>query len=289
MTIIESLHTLTASIATVTNAGGKTTKEYDRILTRWNDYANQASTAQQQLTAAILGKETPERIAELNALTLAELANHVDRATVMNAVADEVYPALRNEYAKTAAANYEALAAKFNTTAQTLTEAMQAVDIETAPEHLMSGTDEQRSAWAHAPALAAALTSQVPNLTEAARLAGLTIQGADGTLPLTVNPGALHRRRVWEAWENATGRAGKWGALITLGATIEASDLDEYKHYRRPAPIETRYEQVGRGMHRPVEIDPEDQHHRGGATADQLAPSMNTARTKPFVGDYVGI
>lgn len=258
MTIIESLHTLTAGIATVTNAGGKTTKEYDRILTRWNDYTNQASTAQQQLAAAILGKETPERIAELNALALAELAGPVNASEVRNEVAAEIYPALRNEYSKTAAANYDTLAAKFNTTAQALTEAMQTVDIETAPEHLMSGTETQRNAWAHAPALAASLTSQVPNLTEAARLAGLTIPGVDGTLPLTTNPGTLHRRRVWEAWENTTGRAGKWGALITLGATIEAPDLEEYKPYRRPAPMETRYEQVGRGMHRPVEIDPED-------------------------------
>lgn len=283
MTIIESLHSLTASIATVANAGGTTTKEYDRILKRWNDYTSQPSTAQQQLAAAILGKETPERIAELNALALAELSNQVDRASVINTVANEVYPALRNEYTKTAAANYQTLAAKFNTTARALTEAMGTVDIETAPEHLMSGTDEQRNAWAHAPALAASLTAQVPNLTEAARLAGLTIQGADGTLPLTVNPGDLHRRRVWEAWENTTGRAGKWGALISLGATIEAADLEDYKHYRRPAPMETRYEQVGRGMHRPVEVDPEDEQHTDGRTAAQVAMSINSNETSAFI------
>lgn len=275
MTITESLHSLTAGIATVTNAGGTTTKEYDRIITRWNDYTTQPSTAQQQLTAAILGKDAPERIAELNALALAELANQVDRASVLNAVANEVYPALRNEYAKTAAANYKTLAAKFNTTAQTLTEAMDTVDIETAPEHLMSGTEEQRNAWAHAPALAASLTSQVHNLAEAARLAGLTIQGADGTLPLTVDPGTLHRRRVWEAWENTTGRAGKWGAVVNLGATIEAPALEEYKHYRRPAPIETRYEQIGRGTHRPVEIDPEDDNHAQTLSAHDVGRRVN--------------
>jgi hypothetical protein len=283
MTITESLHTLTAGIATVANAGGTTTKEYDRILKRWNDYTSQPSTAQAQLTAAILGKESPERIAELNALALAELANQVDRASVINAVANEVYPALRNEYAKTAATNYKALADKFNTTAQALTEAMGTVDIETAPEQLMSGTDDQRNAWAHAPALAASLTAQVPNLTEAARLAGLTIQGTDGTLPLTTNPGDLHRRRVWEAWENTAGRAGKWGALISLGATIEAADLEDYKHYRRPAPVETRYDEVGRGMWRPVEVDPEDQHHTTGRTAGQVAMSINSNETSAFV------
>lgn len=258
--------TLTAQVTAVITAGGTTTKEYDRILARWNDYNAQPSTAQQQLTAAILGKETPERIAELNALALAEQADHVTRATVTNEVAAEVYPVLRSEYAKTAAANYTTLAEKFNDTARTLTEAMDAVDIETAPEQLMSGTDEQRNAWAHAPALAASLTSQVPALADAARLAGLTIHGADGTLPLTVDPGNLHRRRVWEAWESGTGRAGKWGALITLGATIEAPDLEDYKPYRRPEPIETRYEQVGPGMHRPVQIDPEDQHHTAQGT-----------------------
>lgn len=274
---MQSLGTLTAQVATVTNAGGTTTKEYDRILARWIAYNEQPGTAQQQLTAAILGKETPERIAELNALALAELAGHVNRATVINEVASAVYPALRNEYAKTAEANYETLAAKFNDTARTLADAMDAVDIEAAPEHLMSGTDQQRNAWAHAPALAASLTSQVPALAEAARLAGAPIQGADGTLPLTVDPGNLHRRRVWEAWENTTGRAGKWGALITLGATIEAATLDSYTHYRRPAPIETRYEQVGPGMHRPVEIDPEDHEHDLDTygTAHEVEPRVN--------------
>src|SRR4051794_26989964 len=100
-------------INAVTDAGGTTTKDFDRILDRWQADAGQARGAQEQLNAAILGKETQERIAELNALALAELASTVDEYTVRNAAAAAVYPELVKEYAKVAAANYRTLADKF--------------------------------------------------------------------------------------------------------------------------------------------------------------------------------
>ncbi|MHA7293902.1 hypothetical protein [Arthrobacter sp. HLT1-21] len=282
MNVISTLQDFTSQIAVITEAGGTVTTEYQRVLDRWHAYTGRESTAQAQLAAAILAKASPDRIAELHALALAELAPSTTTADVHNSTSAAVYPVLVREYEKTAEDNYEALAERFNETATRYTEAATILDPETPPEQLLHATQEKRDAWTVAGVTAAELDAQIPALTAAAKLAGTRITNNDGLLALTVNPGKLHRRRVWEAWE-AEGRTGRWAALVKLGATIRACDLATYTEYRQTQPIETRYEEVGRGQWMPIETDPEDTVKHSGPTADQVAPGINSPRTRGFV------
>lgn len=261
MTIIDRLHALRANIATVTNAGGSVTKEYERIDARWVDFMNRDNTAAARLAAAITGTESDDTIELLAGLALAEQASPVQKAEVNQAVATETYPALRLEYNKVAASNYDTLREAFNAIAKEFTKACKIVDPEAKPETLMEGSDAERKAWATSAVLATQLTARIPSLIAAAKLAGALIKNNDDQLPLTTNPHDSHRRRIWEAWDTTEGRTGRWLALINAGATIEARPLDQFQSYRRAAEFETRYEQGANG-HRPVLVDPEDKHYK---------------------------
>jgi hypothetical protein len=274
MAVIENLTTLTSSVNTVIAAGGSTTSEFERILNRWSEYTESDYSAQAQLAKALLGDTPLERVAELRGLALAENASNQERAVVHNGLAAALYPVLIAEYAKTAQANYATLAAKFNSTAATFTKAATVIDPETPAEQLVHATEAKRRAWTDAGVASLELSAQIPALIEAARLAGTVMRTIDDALSLTTKPGTLHRRRVWEAWNTTTGRTGRWGAMLTLGATIEATPLDEYTRYREPAPMATKYEYNGFG-HRPISVDPEDNEHTTGANAEDLARKLN--------------
>lgn len=261
MPIIENLHALRANINTVTAAGGSVTAEHERIDTRWQDFMNRDKTAAARLADAIIGTEPAEQVNLLAGLALAEQTGTVQVAAVNEAVAAQVFPALRLEYNKVAAANYDALREAFNTTAKEFTAACNTVDPDAEPAELMDATDAHRKAWTTAAYLAPKLTAQIPALITAAKLAGAIITGNDDQLPLTANPGDQHRRRIWEAWDTTEGRAGKWAALIKAGATIEARPLEQFKSYRRPADMETRYEQGAWG-YGPVAVDPGDKDYK---------------------------
>jgi hypothetical protein len=274
MAVIENLSTFTRAVETVITAGGSTTSEYERILNRWLEFNERESTAQGQLAAALLGDAPIERLAELYGLALAENSGPQEKAVVTNELSARVFPALTSEYAKTAAANYTTLAEKFNSTAAAFTKAAGTIDPETPAEQLIHASEAKRRAWTDAGVHSMELTSQMPALMEAARLAGTPVNRPDDALGLTILTGTLHRRRVWEAWATTTGRTGKWGALLTLGATIEATPLDEYTRYREPRPIETRYERVQFG-HRPVTVDPEDTEFGDSVSAEDLEKKIN--------------
>ncbi|UOD81981.1 hypothetical protein [Paenarthrobacter ureafaciens] len=269
----ESIRNLSQQVATVVNAGGTTTKDYDRILERWTDYTNQQHGARAQLKAAILGDATPERIAELNALALAELATPVGEATIRNDMAAAVYPELAAESAKVAAANYETLRARFNTTAEEFTTAYNAVNPETDPAQLIKADNKTRTAWATAGVIAMDLTAQMAPLAQAAELAGITVTGNDTHLSLTVDAEGLHRRRVWEAWET-TGRTNQWAAILDAGATIHAPALEDHKPYRRPAPIELRMVPANLG-YRQIEVDPEDEKYSNTLSTNELEKHLS--------------
>lgn len=274
MALIENLNALTTSIRTVTEAGGSTTSEYDRVHNRWDEYNTREYSAQAQLGAALLGDAPMERIGELHGLALAANASNQEKATVHNALAGSVYPALRDEYSKTAESNYKTLAKKFNETAATFAKACASIPPETPAEQLIHASEAKRRAWTDAGVASMELTAQLPALIEAARLAGLNLRTNDDALGLTIKPGELHRRLVWEAWHTNTGRTGRWGAILTLGAPIEATPLNEYTHYREARPIETRYEYNGVG-HRPIEVDPEDGEFGNSASAADLEKVLN--------------
>lgn len=260
MPILESLYALRSNINAVTTAGGTVTAEHERIDSRWLAFMDRSNTATARLAAAIIGTEPADEISTLASLALAEQTGPIQTAAVNEAVAAETYPALRLEYNKVAAANYDTLREAFNATAKDFTAAIKTVDPDAAADTLMDSTDAERKAWTTAAALAPKLSAQIPALITAAKLAGALIRDNEDSLPLTTNPGEQHRRRIWEAWDTTEGRAGKWAALIKAGATIEARPLDQFRSYRRAAEMETRYvaDQWG---HRPVIVDPEDKDY----------------------------
>lgn len=278
---LEAISQLTSKVTTVTAAGGTTTDDYNRILDRWQDFGSQEHSAQQQLNAAILGNETPERIAELNALALAELAGPMHQADVRNEVAAAVYPALLKESNSTADHNYETLRRKFNSTASDFMKAFKVAHPETDPANLLSADAKTRTAWATASVLAQDLTAQLHALTQAAQLAGIRIKSNDAQLALTITTEGLHRRRVWEAWETQ-GRTNQWAAVLDAGAHIQAPALEDYKPYRRPAPMETQMVREGIG-YRPVDIDPEDADY-----ANRKGLSTREVEKRVNVGEHAG-
>ncbi|WP_455834799.1 hypothetical protein [Pseudarthrobacter siccitolerans] len=253
------LANLITEVAAVTNAGGSVTREYETLAERWNNYITEDHTVADTLAQAFINGEPIERVRELSVLALAELASNVDRATVRNNLDATLYPVLKNEYSKTAAANYETLRAQFNNTAAKFTTAAATADPEADAAGLLQADAKTRTAWLDAAVLAQELSSLIPALAAAAKLAGARVLNNDDHLPLTTNPGKLHRRRVWEAWA-ATGRGGRWAALLKLGATIHAPALEDIKPYRTPAPMEIKQTHNGQGIvQRPH--DPEDDEY----------------------------
>ena len=95
-------------------------------------------------------------------------------------------------------------------------------------------------------------------LQAAAALAGTPdTEKGEVMIALTIDAAGLHRRRVWEAWRHVAGRTGRWGALLRIGATIRAHDLDGFTPYRPPRPMEVKQVPHGIGI-RQVPQDPED-------------------------------
>ena len=76
-------------------------------------------------------------------------------------------------------------------------------------------------------------------------------------LPLTVDASDVHRRRIWESWDQRDGRCGHWPGILEVGAAIRAADLANLHSYRRPAPLQTKVEQHGQ-LSVSVTVDPED-------------------------------
>lgn len=266
--------------------GGSTTTKFETLTKRWDTFTNIEDDMQANLNKAVLDpKVKPAELAQLRALAIAAAgSNLVTQATVRNNVAAEILAALRVEYRTVAAANYETIRERFNELADQLTDALDIVDSEASPEHMVKADTETRTAWADAPAHAHQLSALVPALETAALLAGTTPatgQADKLLIGLTTNAEGLHRRRVWEAWNNTTGRALHWRELWKLGATIEAPALNEIKPYREPKPMETRAERVSLGI-RQFEYDPEDDHYE--AERDQLQRTAITAGINPI--DY---
>ncbi|MGC5245404.1 hypothetical protein ACPXB3_00490 [Gordonia sp. DT219] len=257
------LQLLIANVATVAAAGGEVPDEYTRIAERWKAFQGfDSATLTGQLADSIIGTGGLDDLPKLRALALAGRGGAQESAELRSDLEGPVFLALRDAYEPVADSNYRALASAFNGTATALTKAAKVVDPDTPAGEMVTATDKARKAWTDAALFAMQLDEQIPALATAAELAELSTLTEDRRLPLLCDPGSLHRRRVWEAWDHTEGRAGRWAALIRLGIPIRAlDDLGEYEPYRRPAPIEKRLVSVGRGMTREIEVDPEDAEH----------------------------
>lgn len=243
----------------VTDAGGTVTKAYDEAVNRWHDWAElRESSPLQALTDAYEAGATIKQLATLRAAALAaEATNAIMEATVHNAVAPAALAQIMAAYHPTKDDNYRVARDAYNALARQFTDLAETVDVEADARTMVAADEATRSGWLKAEVLAHQLTQAAAILADAATLAGKPTNTDSATIGATVNADGLHVRRVWEAWATTEGRTGKWGALVALGATIEAPELDDLSNYREPMPMEIVQEHSGIGV-RQVQHDPED-------------------------------
>lgn len=241
-----------AKVQTIIDAGGTVTDEYARLIERRALFTTAELNVLERLTDAVIGDGDEGEISELWALATAnQVATPVAVATVRNTVDRTIATRLFHEYAITAEENYNLLRDRFNSEADAFTKAHQIIPATVEAATLVTAPEKTRKAWSDGQTRAAGLAGLVPLLVLAAELAGTRVTHPTAPIGLIADVDGLHRRRVWEAWEQG------WTALLELGAKIQAPTLDGYRDYREPRPLETQHVRSGIGW-RPVEVDPED-------------------------------
>jgi hypothetical protein len=231
--------------------------EWSELLARHQEYSCLGDSMAQRLADAVI--DGSDDLATLRALALAEAsAMPPAHAHVDHAVRAAVLTRLGGLYAPVAQQNYDRVAADFDQLAQKFSVAAGLVDPETDAAEMVNAGPKQRAAWSDSERCAHRLTDAMAKLKAAAILAGVPAAEKGETLiPLVADVTALHRRRVWEAWRTTSGRTGRWGALLAIGATLRAADLDHLEPYRLPRPMEVKQIPHGIGI-RQVSVDPED-------------------------------
>ncbi len=179
-------------------------------------------------------------------------------AEVEHAVKRAVLAKLVDIYQPVALPNYQRLATEFDGIARAFAAAANTIDPETPADHLVHAQEKIRKAWSAAEQHAHQLTEMMTRLAAGANLCGVAdTEKGETLIPLTLDTTGCHRRRTWEAWRVMSGRTGRWGAVLKLGAAIRAADLDGLEPYRLPKPMEIKQIPHGIGV-RQVSHDPED-------------------------------
>lgn len=239
------------NIRIVKEAGGTFSDEYHRLKRRLADCDPSTISAGTRYAEAVVSNDPPEDVAQWGALAIAQAgSNSVNEATVRNELQRALEPLLQAALNKTAHDNYLLFRKRFDKSAAAFTKAHTIVSATTDPGLLIGAPEATRRAWQEGQTQSAELTALLEPLRAAAALAGVNMSNMLG---LVVDADGLHRRRVWEAWNDPD----RWTALLELGATIATVDLEDYEHYREPRPMEHRTMRSGIGW-RQVEVDPED-------------------------------
>lgn len=232
-----TINDFTSDLAIVRSNGGIVSEKYEQIEERYRTYSDRNRTnATQRFIDAVVEGAPDDEVALAHALAVADATSTpVSRAEVANALAAQVEKHLRRAYGSVAGSNYDRIADRFNEAGSKFAALHAIVPATTDPATLVAKTEKIRKAWLDAQPLANELERLVPALAAAARLAFQTprITGTSAYIGLSVDTTGLHRRRVWEAWESPN----RWTKLLTLGATIQAVDLDDYEPYREPAEM----------------------------------------------------
>ncbi len=261
--ISESAYAKHTRLVKAVAAGGvEPPKAWTALNERFTAFVADKGDATERLTRAVIEGDA-EAISALRPLALTEAladAQPQIAGMVNTAVRTAVLNELTNTWARHADATYKSLAAKFDTAAKKFIAAADLADPEADAETILTGSDKARTAWTEAPMIAAQLDELMPALHAAAVLCGtISAKGSDPLtlLPMTVDVINQHRRHLWTAWRS-DGRAGRWSALVALGATIRAHpDPASIEPYRTPKPYETRT-QTTAGETRVYQVDPED-------------------------------
>jgi hypothetical protein len=241
------------------------------------------STAAQRFAEQIVNPQQGVDVLALRAHAIAEESQTFGgQAEVQGAVIAAVEREMLAAWKPEAMNVYRAVAKLYDEAAQQFTTAANTCDPESSAEYMIDASDDQRQAWKLAEVSAARLTQLVPGLISSAQLTEtVRLDSADerlaqpwwsapidptAELPLICDPGTLHRRRVWDAFDHVgVGRTGKWGRLVSLGCTLRAHDLDGFQKYRLPKPLIHENRQVLgalRGVIEPITTDPEDAEYR---------------------------
>ena len=240
-------------------AGIPAPKEWTDLLNRYQTFTAMTSDAQRRLTEAVLDGNTDE-VDELRAFALIEAASNAEhRAAVNNFVGAAVATRLTNLYEPSAEKSFVKAAALFNAAAKRFTGFADLVDPDMDADVVVTLNDAQRQAWGQAPVAVRDLDAALAVLAEAAWLCGVSgVTSGETLIALAMDTTDVDRRSIWEAWETVEGRCGRWAAVHKLGAPLAAADLDGFQPYRRPMPMEERWERVpGEIGHSRREYDPE--------------------------------
>lgn len=273
-----ALRNLVSDVEQIIDAGGAAPAEFHSIYEAYkaaNQLLTEGENTYDGLLDAVLDGSTSKvnKAARHYAVGKALAKNYDTR----NQLARDVLIELRSLYATVASDNYETIRQQWQKLAGEFTELSSKVDTNATAESILRAPDEARVAWEYAPAHARDLDIGANVLTLAARMAGVAPDKGkrdEFQFGLTVDATGLKRRAVWAAWDDTEHRCGRWGALLAAGAVLRTVPLDQVASYRRPKPIETRYERNGIGW-RPVEFDPEEQKEAEGAqTADSVAKRL---------------
>ncbi|MBD1542998.1 hypothetical protein G9E11_12225 [Arthrobacter sp. IA7] len=270
----DSLSVLNAffrSIDTVTAGGAaKVSDTFTGIRNRFEQVTAVSETAAiGKLSDFVLegsGKK-PLDVENLVTLALGEVAADAQaRAEVRQRVAGQVLATLRSEYKETSAeANLVRLGDVLTEAAENLESAVQLCDPDLIPERVIAIEDnEQRKAWNDAPRLNFLVEEALTSLAAAAELLGIQ-PTSENLFHLVVDATHLERKRpVFTVWDGECGRAGRFAALLQMGARIApVESLEEFRNRAaeqgRPGPLETRYVRGtdGFGGSRPITVDPD--------------------------------
>lgn len=251
----------TKAVAALTAAGITPPVDWLALRDRFAAHVDAADSMVGRLTAAVLDGASDADLTALRAGALAETqATPQESATVTNVLRTAVVRRLRDLYAPHAEPNYLAVATLFDAQADKFTRAAAIVDPESDPADLITADVKTRTAWTDASLAAVELDRLVPVLQSAADLAGTSTDRPETLFALIADPGEVHRRTAWEAFNTSGGRCGRWAALLAAGITLRACNpLAALAPYRQPKPLEERWEPVTRGQYRRIVVDPEDQ------------------------------
>ena len=267
-------------VDTIVAEGGAVSDAFGRIRAGWSA-ATTDSTAEELERKILAAIATGDAVVVEQAMTAAAVAT-ITRSPIRGRVARGILPALRSAYASSAGDNFRIVAERYDEAAGRLTACASATDVTAEAERIVALSAKERAGWMDAAVIAAELDVLLAALVNAANLAGISTTDNSGArltgslIALATDPGASHRRRVFEAWVSK-GRCGRWAALLSLGVKLRAATLDGFEAYREPRPLEVRQQRSGMGT-RQYTIDPEDQDYQPVSTDSDTPAEIARAK-----------
>lgn len=252
-----------AAVQLLEKHGVEPPAEYAALSERIDTYTAISTPLVDRLVAAVLTGEGAERFADLRAAAIAESVHTDLDDRVVNAARAK----LREIYDDVAADSYKAIAARWDALSAEFSAAVKIVSPTATADEVIEQPAAVQKSWRRGKELAAQLDELAVLLQTAAMLAGVqnteTNQKAAAPelwqlaqksmlIGLACNPGELHRRRVWEAFDQG------WAKLVELGVELKAADLQAYEPYRKPKQMLQRKQLRADGLYEHVPVDPED-------------------------------